>query len=323
MTGPMDILIVATNRQSVPKPDWSIFELPAVKADLAQMVAFTPQWLDACWVTNRAALAPLLDRWGQPNSDYYPVLDLGGEGARFANQSAAGFARLGDGPFDPVAALVGRRLAVASPARVPVPSIGRMSGLAVGAMLRAQVPDSLADAELRTRYSAARERDWRFRATLAQAAPPPEWPLWIASVYGAYSDRHNGSAGVADEAFFADLQRYLDAHRAPTYARDAVAFLHGIAAWDFRQASAAADRLLPAMESATPYLPPDLFLDGAVVAKLRTGDVAGARLVLDGMRRRTGRNPGDLRLRLLDAYVSALEQQMPPGARVAAATRGG
>src|SRR5919201_6532359 len=74
-----DILIVASNRPALPRPDWSVFRLPAVAADLRRAIPLTPRRLEAMWLLDRTALAPLLDRWVTVNSDFYPVLDLGTE----------------------------------------------------------------------------------------------------------------------------------------------------------------------------------------------------------------------------------------------------
>jgi len=91
------------------------------------------------------------------------------------------------------------------------------------------------------------------------------------------------------------------------YVLDVVAFLHGLAAWDFAESAAAADRLFPAMKAGAPFLPVGLFSDGAVVAKLKTNDPAGARRIFEGMKPRSTHRPGDLRVRLLEAYIGASE----------------
>src|SRR5919201_6337378 len=83
-----DILILASNRPALPAPDWSVFALPTVTADLAHSIPFTPADLEATRLFGRAELAPLLERWNRRNSDYHPVLDLGTERTRYLNSSA-------------------------------------------------------------------------------------------------------------------------------------------------------------------------------------------------------------------------------------------
>jgi spermidine synthase len=306
-TGMTDIVIVARNEPVVPPPQWSILNLPAIAADLQRITPFTPRVLQASWLVNRAALAPLLDRWGQPNSDYYPVLDLGGERARFVDDGATGFLRLAAEPFDVVGALIGRRSPFSDEVLVAVPGILRASALARSASVRRALDDPGIAPVVRPSIEVARQRNWAYRASLADPSPPANWGLWLRDAVAVYAELHGGSAGVADERFFADARRYLDRHRAPAYAHDAMAFLHGIAAWDFSEAATAADRLFPAMKAGAPFLPADLFSDGAVVAKLKTNDPAGARRILEGMMPRSTRTPGHLRVRMLDAYIAAGE----------------
>ena len=306
-TGDGDMVIVASGERSVRAPRWSVVDYPAVAADLRRSTPFTPRALDAAWLANRAVLAPLLDRWAQPNSDFYPVLDLGGERARFVTVGAVGFSSLGAPPFDMVGALAGRRSPFTDEVVAPVPGIARMHALARAATLRRGLSTAAVDSALRPAHAAASQRAWQFRAALANPAPPANWPMWLAEVGAVYADIHGGSAGVVDERFFADVRRYLDRQGAPVYVRDVVAFLHGLAAWDFAESAAAADRLFPAMKAGAPFLPVGLFSDGAVVAKLKTNDPAGARRIFEGMKPRSTHRPGDLRVRLLEAYIGASE----------------
>jgi hypothetical protein len=322
MTGGVDIIIVASADGGVPAPDWGVFEYPGIATDLRRLLPFTPRALEASWLVDRRTLAPLLDRWGQPNSDYYPVLDLGGERARFTGSGATGFTGLTTEPFDIVAALSGRRSPFTDEIDVPVPGITRMAALARGAMLRASVDSSVVEPTLRGRYNEAAQRGRRFRAMLADSEPPADWTLWLADAQAAYIDVHGGTAGVVDERFFADVRRYLDRHRAPGYVRDVVAFLHGLAGWDFQEAAAATDRLAPAVLGGAQFIGTGLFCDGAVVAKLKTHNPDDARRILVGMERRTGRRPDSFRTRLLAAYVMAAGARQAPLATGEGAPRG-
>jgi hypothetical protein len=104
------------------------------------------------------------------------------------------------------------------------------------------------------------------------------------------------------------MVRFLDRHQAPSPARDVVAFRHGMAAWDFAEASKAADRLLPIMGGVQHWMDSDEFRDGAVMAKLHMGDVAGARQMLESLVKTSDRSTGDMRSLLLASYVSAAER---------------
>ncbi len=57
------------------------------------------------------------------------------------------------------------------------------------------------------------------------------------------------------------------------------------------------------------WITADELRDGAVFAKLNSGDVRGARAVLDTLAQFSVRKPTDLRSRLLSAYVTSAEIQ--------------
>jgi hypothetical protein len=133
--------------------------------------------------------------------------------------------------------------------------------------------------------------------------------MWTDQVSQVARNRSGGTAGVADDAFYADVQRTLDRFRAPSAARDVVAFRRDLAAWKFSAAADAADRLLPVAMGEHRWITADELRDGAVFAKLNSGDVRGARQVLDTLAQFSVRKPNDLRSRLLAAYVTSAEIQ--------------
>ena len=108
---------------------------------------------------------------------------------------------------------------------------------------------------------------------------------------------------------YATTMRFIDRHQGPGTARDVVSFRHGIAAWDFAQAAKAADRLLPVIRRERRWISGDELRDGGVMAKLQIGDVAGARQMYDSLASLSTRPVGDLRSRLLAAYVETAEGQ--------------
>ena len=81
--------------------------------------------------------------------------------------------------------------------------------------------------------------------------------------------------------------------------------MHALAAWDYPAATRAADKVIADPSFGTGWVPPDMLRDGGVVAKLMTGDVAGARRLFD---RLTSAGQTDLRSRILGAYLHAAER---------------
>ena len=130
-----DLLVVATNRPQLAAPDWSVTGLPEVQRDLCRFRPLTADALDNLRLIGRRELAPLLDDY-QPNSDYYPVLDLGAELRRFRRDRAGGFDALSAEWHNFVASISGQRM---QPAADPVPRLPetpRVDARAVDAYLR-------------------------------------------------------------------------------------------------------------------------------------------------------------------------------------------
>ncbi|MFN2399019.1 MAG: fused MFS/spermidine synthase [Gemmatimonadaceae bacterium] len=302
MTSVGDMLIVASNSE-LRQPDWSVFRYPMIEQDLTHAFEFTPRFLDATRSLPRQALAPLLDGWGQPNSDYFPVLDLGTERTRFRRTFATGFASLSSDRFDIIAPFFDLRSPFSTDQRAPIPNIARMQSLAIGAALRDSKPGSLADSAATSDVAAALQRHWRLQGALSSNLAPADWRLWLIDVMSVERDLHSGTAGAIDEEFYASVERFMNRHNAPAGARTSVAFLRGLASWDFQAAAAAADSLMPAVLEGKPWVPLDDFRSGAIVAKLRVGDLAGARRIHSQLSQRTPRPPDDVRERLLSAYV--------------------
>ncbi|MGH7718441.1 MAG: fused MFS/spermidine synthase [Gemmatimonadaceae bacterium] len=303
LTSGGDMLIVASNQRMVPRADWSVFDYPMIAADLAHIREFTPRSLEATRLASRAALVPLLDRWQYPNSDYYPLLDLGTERSRFKAQMARGFTSLGAARFSIIAPFVGSRSEFSDEPSAPVPNIPRARGLSIGATIRAATAGSPLDTALDDRTREALYRYWRFQSMLAATRAPADWRQWVEDAVAVEQDVHGGTAGVVDDQFYAQVTRFLDRHAAPREARATFQFLHGMASWDFVAASGAADVLVPRAVERKDWLDVDVLRDGAVVAKLRTGDVAGARRIMGALASRSDRAPEDMRNRLLDSFL--------------------
>ena len=119
---------------------------------------------------------------------------------------------------------------------------------------------------------------------------------------------HGGTAGVVDEAFYARLRSYAARVRAPTPARAAISFLHGLAAWDFAEASHAGQALIDARErDGVDWLPPSLVRNGVVVARIQLGDFDGARSAFKAYSRNADQDP--FTARVLAAYLLDQEKR--------------
>ncbi len=306
--GQGDLLVVASNRTSLPKPDWSLFKYPSLAEDLCRFVPLTPEALEGLHIAGQAELSPLLESFGQPNSDFYPVLDLGAERRRFRRDNARGFPALSADWFNLLASLTGRRTPGGAEIVAALPENPRVRARALGALLRSPLATQPSDTSLSL---PAREAVYRWRLWQSAAAadqPPSNWEFWLEQAHGVERSRNTGTAGVADEALFARMNRFMTQHGAPEPARDVVRFRHALAAWNFAEASAAGGRLMPIAIKERRWIPADELRDGLVIAKLHLRDVPGARQALDTLARHSTRPAGDLRSQLLAAYVAKAEE---------------
>jgi spermidine synthase/MFS family permease len=301
--GPGDVVIIASKESRLPAPDWAVLELPAVVEDMRRFVAFTPAALEATRLLDRAALAPLFDLGVQANSDFFPILDLGAERARFLQQPAAGFRALAGERFDLTAPIVGRR-PLGGETVETVAGDERIAARARSARLRTARDAGTLAALAATDDANAAHRLSVWQRLLATGEPPDDWRRWIADTLIVEADLHGGSAGVADETFHAQARAYAERHQAPPAAADALAFVEGLARWDFPRVARAADRLLGLTLQGQPWVPPDLLLEGAVLANLRLGRADAARDFYEKLAAAAYPDPRDLRRRLLGAYVT-------------------
>jgi spermidine synthase len=303
LTSNDDMLIVASNLPELPPADWSIISSPGIASDLKGVVPFTASSLDATHLLDRRELAPLLDHYGTPNSDYRPVLDLGAERARFKRETASGFGTLRVERFDALAAMFGDRRPFDDAPRTTVPEIWQMHALTVGAALRnpwyVAEPDSAGGKDVRD----ARQRHWELYSTLASGVAPPDWKRWTNSALDVERYIHAGTAGVTDESYYALLALYMARAHAPARARQSIEMRHALAGWDFKAASALADSLAPAALVYDAWMSADEIREGGVVAKLKLGDPLAARKFWVMMAPVATRPPEAFRSLLLRAYL--------------------
>ena len=320
LVSPADILVVATNASALRRPDWRVVDAPAVAADLRQALPLDSATLAAALLADRAALTPMLSTYTPVNSDYHPVLDLGAERTRYQRRSATGYRGLPLGRFDPVAGMRDWRVGFATR---PVSPIGmpRQLALARGAALRAAwgAREAMARAtggggEAPMLGIAREDEGWvrdavyrraAYEAVLATQRAPADWRRFVAQALECEDDVHAGTAGVVDSAYYARTFAYLAAAGAPAEAREALHFVHGLAAYDWHEANAAGRALREDVARGDRWVDAELLLDGSVVAALRAGDSAGARQAFGQLRSLVRRRTEDVRDALLGSWVQA------------------
>jgi predicted membrane-bound spermidine synthase len=312
-TSESDLLIVASNAQ-LPQPQWGIANYPGIARDLRRVVPLANESFEALRLGGRDVLHPMLLARGAPNSDYFPVLDLGADRMRFMRESASGYESLSSGRFDVVAALSGRREDFGTLAITPTPEIARPAALSLGARVRAMhtLPTSVSalltrDADLRKALYRIDELD---RMT-SSARPPADWHAWMDAVVQVDEDLHSGTAGVVDTAFFDRARQFASKAGAPAEARAGIDFLHGIGAWNWPEAAVSA-RALIASRDTIAWIPDVLLRNGAAVAFIMLHDTAGAKEVLQKFAKRTDED--QFRDHLLGSYLiyqdSAMRRKM-------------
>ena len=310
LTNNVDVLVVASNASRLPRPDWSVFALTDVALDLQRFRPLTAGALDGTLLLTRDELAPLLDSFAVVNSDFRPTLDLGAEEARFLRHSAKGFMGLSADRFDVAAALGNRTIPLVGD-RQPALSHHRVEAQSLAARLRSGERLASDDTVAANReFQRARLRDEELRQGIAAAHAPADWFTWFTQVVAAEEDRHGGTMGEIDSAWYSMVERFMVAQRAPKDGIAALRFLRAAVSYDWTTTARETEVLIVSRNEGRQWLPVGLFFDAAVVSRLRSGDVAGARVVFARLSSAADRSSDDLRTRLLDAYVTAAERAL-------------
>ena len=307
--GNRDILIVATNERALAKPDWRVFELPPIADALRRVFPLTHPILDALHMVDAATLAPLV-RGGGGNSDFYPTLDLGAEKTRYMNEGASGFVGLVSDRFALAPIMEARRSGVTGERYTPINFVPRLEAMELAARARDGRFDGAPPQML-----AAAARSHAVDLLVASTEAPIDWKTWIGAVRESEEMRSGGTSGVADTAFHAALERYMDAQHAPPEARASVAFLHGMATWDFAEAWRTSEVLLPLAAKGDLWMPVDELREGAAVARLMLGDIKGARHAMELLAATSTRDANDVRPQLLNAWITARAAAQQASAR--------
>lgn len=299
-----DIMIVASRRATLPAADWTITQrYPGVLEALARVTPMTAHTFETLRLADNQSLA-LLTRQASANSDFYPVLDLNAERARFNRREAVGFAWLGAERFSVSLALAGVRTGFGQETQAAVTGVPRLEAAVLSTSLRASLrarrpqPGEIALMQSVFRHQVLRQ-------TLASGAAPVDWRAWVQSVSLMDGEVHGGSAGVADSAFYREVNRYLRRTTPPNEARAAMDFLRALSSWDFAAATHASEPLVARALTGDLWLDPDVLRDGATTAYLMSGEPNRAREVFMALAPYSRRVASDLRNLLLQAQVSS------------------
>ena len=298
--GNNDLLIVASTRASLPQPDWTVVQrFPGIAEDLARVTPLTPHTFETLRLGDDRSLAPLARRT-TPNSDFYPVLELNAERARFTRREAIGIASLGAERFSVSLTLAGVRNGFGDETEQALPYVPRLAAAVRTASLRRPTVPLRKPAE-----PVAAFRHQVLRQSLRTGAAPVDWKAWVQTMSAMENDLHGGTAGIADTTFYADVKQFLLRTSPPSEAIASMTFLHGLAVWDFPAASRAAEPLIAAARRGDIWLDADLLRDGATTARLMIGDARGAREAFAGLALQSRRSPSDLRTLMIESLLDA------------------
>jgi spermidine synthase len=308
LTNDVDILVVASNADRLPAPDWSVARFTDIGLDLQRFHTLTPTSLDATLLLSRAELAPLLDSFPAVNSDFYPVLDLGAERTRFLKESAYGFLGLSNARFDVAAALTERRVTLAE-ATQPSILIPRVEAQALTARVRG--PERLASTDsivVNRGFQRARINEAQLEMWMASGRAPTDWFMWFADMMQVEADRHAGTMGTVDSAWYSRVEAYLREQDGPRAGLSALRFLRAASTYDWAGAARELDLQMSERAAGRQWLHVETFYDVATVTALRTGRTVVARSLVARMPSATDRDPDDVRVRMLDAHVKRAEK---------------
>jgi hypothetical protein len=249
-------------------------------------------------VADRFSLAPLFARAARSNSDFYPVLDLGAEEARFVQKAAVGIANLGNGVVDYL------EPGLASPVFDTATTSGVFSAPRVkAALLAAELRQPVVDSGWTDQPGAGERyllRSWTRQTGTDE--PPANWRNWTADFWTLRRALHGGGA-PPDTAFFDRARAFLTRFDAPAGARAAVGFGEALARRRLVEGVASAALLVDEARAKRFWVPVDDLLDGAVRILLSSGRAEAARKAYLTLRPYSTRAPDDLRLLLVDASI--------------------
>jgi predicted membrane-bound spermidine synthase len=311
LVGDFDVAIVASADGPLEEPDWSVLGSDRFLGLTAGAPPFRAEHMQALWLFDETTFRPLLERGVEPNSDYRPILDLGAERARFEQSMADGTYSLANSRVDLMRLLDGTRVEPFPYSTVPgrglAPAMlwGRAAWLRSVSAAGGGIPP-----EEFPEWQDALVAFQIFLALTRAETPMATWDGWAAAFDRSEADLHWGTTGWTDTTFYREVYDFLDRTSAPDVARAGVDLKHGLALLEWERVAAAADLLVTRVAVGEPWVDAGTLLDAAVIAYLRVGRPTAARNALDQLGPRTGRQPGHLRDRLLEALVARAEAEL-------------
>ncbi|MES2124669.1 MAG: spermidine synthase [Gemmatimonadota bacterium] len=301
--GVADLLLVGSRDGALPEPDWrSVMASPLLAEDLCRNIPLTEAALESSSIAGRALLASALDRFGAPNSDFYPRLDLGAEQRRWEGRSANGTLSLGDRWFNLSRWLTDQREVPTEFPTLLFPGLRRSSAMFQRTWQQDAVPvdSALFPSVARSRYS---RQSWL--ALLRADSTPADWRPWLQQFNDVAVVRHLGTAGWVDSTLWHEATDFAERHQAPRRARAVLKFRRGVQSWDAAATLEAARQLADTLSVTQGWIGGEELQDGAVVAALRQGDRNLAAQWYFRLSGYSGRDPGDLRSMILRAWIAA------------------
>lgn len=300
-----DLLVIATVEAQLPAMNAeALLASAALQADLCRFTPINAVDLEATSIAEGALLGPVLAQIGQPNSDFYPALDLGAERERFRRASAAGIMALGYDWYNLSRALGASRSTVLIGPALPFRDIALVRESWVRGLL-----DSTSHGDDGSVIE-GRRRARQWSALANSTLPPADWRGWLESHAAALLVRHIGMAGVIDTAFFHETAAAAERHHAPPDVRAVLAFRRAVQEWD-APAALAAVALMRDSAAINRLIGADEARDGAVIMALRQGDLQQARDWFRYLTPGTSRSADDLRNLLLQSRLAAPERPAP------------
>jgi predicted membrane-bound spermidine synthase len=305
LVGDSDVAIVAAKRP-LADPDWSVLETGALRRFTEGSPPYTRDHVESLLLFDQSTMEPLLAASVEPNSDYRPRLDLGAERARFYRTAAEGAYSFGVSRVD-----LARELSAARTAPGPyrtVPAYGLEPALL--SSRAAWLRDALAVGggmapEAFPEWQEALVHLQAFLQTSSGQGRFQSWEPWAQGFLRAEADLHWGTTGYVDPTLYRRVDDFLVRGEAPAEAIAVVDLMRGLALREWELAAAAADVLVGPASRGASWIRPELLLDVAVLAYLRTGRAFDARVTFDRLAPRTGRAPDHLRNRVLDAWIDS------------------
>jgi hypothetical protein len=301
-----DMLIVAGGDPELREPDWGVFDFPEVAADLARTHPFHPILLESSRFLNREGLAPLLDSWAHPNSDFFPILDLGAERTRFLQMPASGFMESASGAFDVGDFFLPKVAWKEGPTLTPVPQIA--AGRALTLRNRIRVSLGLAEGKGVEEGEDLELRQALFRhqnalALLALQEPPADWGSWLREVLLGAGWGPTTGWRIFDPDLLQEAEASATRLGGPQGVSAALAFLEALEGEELEGLMDSSAILATELTEGRRWLTPALVLDAGTMARIRAGMWAGAGAFFEAVAPLSGRSFLDFRMRLLQAHL--------------------